>query len=64
MNRYVITYVDGNQYEIHLRNSTIVHIIRHDNSSRVREEVAYDELSMAVRESLLIAIIEELAKYA
>lgn len=62
MNRYVITYVNGDQYEIHLRGSTIVHIIRHDNSSRVREEVSYDELSLQIKEELLIAIIQEIAK--
>jgi hypothetical protein len=62
MNRYVITYVNGDQYEIHLRGSTIVHIIRHDNSNRVRDEVSYDELNLHIREEILIAIIQELAK--
>ena len=62
MSHFIHAYINGSDYEVHLRGSTIVHIMQHDSNVASSHEVQYDNLSMSVREALLIAIIEELTR--
>lgn len=51
---------DGNTYEVYLNGANITRILRNHSPW----EIPYDELPLTIREEILIAIIEELAKYA
>jgi len=64
MTHHIITSVNGDQFEIHLRDSIIVTIVRHSHAHRRSEEVYYDDLPFPIRESLLISIIEKLTQNA
>jgi len=62
VNHFIHAYINGSDYEVHLRGSTIVHIMQHDSNAASSREVQYDDLPLNVREALLIAIIEELTR--
>ena len=54
----ITTCSDGNTYEIYLNGANITRIYRNHSTF----ETPYDDLSLATREEILIAIITELAK--
>jgi hypothetical protein len=59
MNRRIhLNSFTGDFYEIHVRGATIVHIYR----NRALHDTPYDDLPLLVREEILLAIINELAK--
>ena len=56
--RLFLTTSSGDHYEINIRGANIISIFRNGSF----REVPYDDLPMIVREEVLLAIINELAK--
>lgn len=56
MNYFVNTTLNGDRYRIHMRDANIVEIQRNGHI------VEYDDLSLRVREAILIEALRELSK--